>query len=306
MTRRVVFALCVLAVGAGAARVARADSSLGGAFILPGYGARAWGMAGAVAARIDDESAVDWNPAGISRARRSAGLAYVELVPEAFVNQAQASFVMPFGPPPDTETGVSHHAAGAMFTNLSADLGAGLTYQENHLRVAYAWSPQPLASFGFAGSVFFSQTDVANFDGWGTAFDLAGRLSLSRNWTFALVGRDVFSRYSYDDDRDYKKETQYVVGLSRQNFYGIDLETDVVYVHEGWHRALLGAETHYLFGYVALRGGVGLWSAGDARATYSFGASARALDRLFVHYGAQIDDEDAFGTMHRFSLAVRL
>ena len=305
--RRVALAVaCVLAVCAGEASRARADSSLGGAFLLPGYGARAWGMAGAIAARIDDESAVEWNPAGMSRAHRSAGLAYVELVPESFVTQAQATFVMPFGPPPDPETGVSHHAAGAMFTNFNADLGDGFTYQENHLRLAYAWSPQPLASFGFAGSVFYSQSDVANFDGWGTAFDLGGRLSLTQDWTFALVGHDVFSRYSYDDDRDYKKETQYVVGLARQDLYGVDLEVDVVYVHEGWHRALFGAETQYIFGYVALRGGVGMLSAGDARTTYSFGASARAADRLFVHYGAQIDEEDAFGTMHRFSLAVRL
>ncbi len=273
---------------------------------MPGYGARAWGMSGAVIARIDDESAVEWNPAGLTRAHRTAGLSYVELVPESFVNQAQATFVTPFRGVRDPETGVVRHAAGAMFTNLSADLGNGETYQENHLRLAYAWSPQPLLSFAVGGQAFMSRSGVANFDAWGTAVDFAGRVAITPAWSLALVGRDVFSRYSYNDNQNYHKDSRYVVGLARQNFLGVDLEADVEYVHEGWDRARFGAETKYLFGYVALRGGMAVLSAGDRRNTYSFGASAQAARRFFVHYAANLDEEDAFGTMHRFSLAVGL
>jgi hypothetical protein len=290
---------------AAAATGARADSSEGGAFMLPGYGARAAGMAGAVVARIDDEGAVDWNPAGVARARRTIGLAYVELVPEAFVSQAQAVFVTPMGSRRDPETGVSRHAGGAMLSTLSADLGNGDTYRENHLRLAYAWSAQPMVSLAFGGQGFMSRSGVAGFDAWGTAVDIAGRLSITPTWSCAVVGRDVFSRYSYEDKRNFTKDPQYVIGLARENLHGVSLEADLVYVHEGWHTARVGAETAYVFGCVALRGGAEFRSAGARRESYAFGASVRA-QQLFVHYAVTLDDEDALGTMHRFSLAVGL
>jgi hypothetical protein len=303
--KRVAALLCVL-VTAVLPRLSRADSSTGGAFMLPPYGARAWGMAGAVIARIDDESAVDWNPAGIARCPRTAGVGYVELVPDAFVTQAQAAYVEPLGRERDRETGVIRHAAGAMFTSLSFDVGAGQTYVENHLRLAYAYSPQPLVSLAIGAQGFAARSGVTGFDAWGTSVDLAARLALTRAWSFAVVGRDPFSRYSFDDGRDSSKEAQYVIGLARSDPRGIDLEVDFVYVHEGWLRTLVGAETRYLFGLVALRGGVALRSVGETRTAYSFGTSVRAAGRLFVHYGATLDEEDAFGTVHRFSLAVRL
>lgn len=306
MTRvRALVALACMNAAMFAAGAAHADSSEGGAFILPGYGARAWGAGGAVVARIDDESAVDWNPAGMARAARMAGAGYVELVPNSLLNQAQVVYVMPFGSDRDSETGVSRHAAGAMFTNISADVGAGETYSENFLRLAYAYSPQPVVTVGIAGQGFISRSGVPGFDGWGTSIDLAARLAISVNWSLAMVGRDVFSRYTYNDGNDYNKEPQYVLGLAREHVFGLALEGDIVYVHDGWLRAMLGAETPYLFDAVALRGGMTWYGSGETRTTYSFGASVRA-GRLLVHYAATVDNEDAFGTLHRFSLGVGL
>ena len=299
-------ALAMAALCALLPATASADSSEGGAFMLPGYGARAWGMAGAVIARIDDESAVDWNPAGLPLAQRAAGLAYVELVPESFVTQAQAVFVTPIGSMREPGSRAARHAAGMMLSTLSLDLGNGDTYRENHVRLAYAWCPEPLVSFAFAGQVFMSRSGVADFDAWGTAVDMAARLAVSRKWTVAVVANDVFSRYSYSDDRDQHKDTWYRAGLARQGLHGVSVEADIVYLHEGWQRAMLGVETDYLFGVLALRGGFAGYSAGEQRHSYSFGASARAAGRLLVHYAATVDEEQAMGTTHRFSLAVRL
>ena len=63
-----------------------------------------------------------------------------------------------------------------------------------------------------------------------------------------------------------------------------------------------GAETEYFFSHVALRGGVAWLRAGESRTVPSFGISARA-SRLTLHYGATLDEEDAFGRTHRVSLA---
>jgi hypothetical protein len=282
-----------------------ADSSLGGPFIRPLYGARAWGMAGAVIARIDDESAVDWNPAGISQAARGAGVSAVELVPDAFLTQAQAAFAMPLGHSRNTETSVSRHAVGALYTNLSADIGAGETYSENHLRLAYAYSPQPVVTFAVAGNVALASSGVDHFDAWGTSVDMAVKLRVTRAWTLALVGRDAFSRYTFEDGRDNHKERQYVAGIAHSVPGGLDLEADFVYVHDGWLRTMVGAETPYFFDRLALRSGVAILSAGEGRAQYGFGASVRATQHLLLHYAANLDDENAFGTTHRLSLSVR-
>lgn len=284
---------------------ARADSSQGGPFVLPLYGARAWGMAGAVIARIDDESAVDWNPAGIAQAARGAGVSAVELVPDAFLTEAQAVYVMPLGSVRNAETGVARHAVGAMYTNLSADVGAGETYSENHLHLAYAYSPQPVVTFAIAGNAALASSGVNNFDAWGTGVDMAVKLRVSPAWSLAFVGRDAFSRYTFEDGRDEKKERQYVAGIAHHIPGAIDLEADFVYVHDGWLRTMVGAESPYIFDRVALRTGIAIRTVGEGRAQYAFGASVRATRNLFLHYAASLDDETAFGTTHRFSLGVR-
>lgn len=304
-TRRahIVFALALAATTLIASR-AHADSSLGGPFVLPLYGARAWGMAGAVIARIDDESAVDWNPAGISEAVRTAGISGVQLVPGASLNQAQAVFVMPLGNTRNAETDVVRGAIGAMYTNISADVGVGESYSENHLRIAYAYSPQPVVTFAIAGKAALARSGVNNFDAWGTGVDMAVKLRMSPDWSIALVARDAFSRYTFEDGRDDKKERQYVAGIAHHIPGAIDLEVNSVYVHDGWLRTMVGAESPYIFDRLALRSGLAIRTVGESRLQYAFGASVRATRNLVLHYAANLDDETAFGTTHRFSLGV--
>ena len=303
MTKRFV-AMCAMVVFAlGSAPRVRAESSQGGAFQLPFYGARGWGMAGAFVARVDDESSIDWNAAGLGHASRTAGASYFQLVEGISVGQSQLVYTMPLGTTRH-ETGVARHAAGAMYTNLSTDVAGGESYSENHVRLAYAFTPEPLVSFGIAASGFMSRSGVPGFDAWGTSFDISGTLSLSRAWSLAAVARDAFSRYSYDDARDYEKEPQYMTGLSWQGSH-VAAEVDVVRSYGAWTRVSAGAETEYFFSHVALRGGVAFLSGGESRSIPSFGVSVRA-NRLDVHYGASFDEEEALGNTHRISLAVRI
>ncbi len=281
-----------------------AESSTGGAFLLSGYGARAAGMSGAVSAVIDDESAIDWNPARISLSPRTAGASFVQLVPGASLDQAQIAFVAPLTPP---ENGVARHGIGVMLTNLSADIAGAESYSENQLRAAYAFSPQPLVTVAIAGQLFFAQSGVSGFDAWGSSVDFAGRLSLTRNWELGIVGRDLFSRYTFDDGHDARKEHRVVLGIATRSIPMITVSADAVRQYATWSAGLLGVETDYIFSHLSLRAGAAVRRAGESRTSVSFGASLRAFEqRLVVHYAATLDDETAFGTTHRFGLAVRI
>jgi hypothetical protein len=302
-TRALIFAAIVSAVAPAGVR---AESSQGGAFLLPAYGARGWGMAGAFVVRADDESAVDWNPAGMATAPRTVGASYLQLVEGVSAGQSQLVFTMPLSTARD-ELNSARHVAGAMLTHFSADIIGGESYSENHLRLAYAFTPEPLVSFGLAASGFLSSSGVDGFDAWGTSFDVTGKLSLSRAWSTAVVVRDAFSRYSYDDGHDFKKEPNYILGVAWQRESHLAVEVDVTRSYGGWTRLAFGAETHYFYSYVALRGGLAWLTSDELRAIPSFGVSVQALsNRLALHYGASIDEEEAFGITHRASLAFRI
>ena len=303
MTPRIRIIAVVLALAIAVAGRAAAESSQGGAFKLPAYGARAWGMGGAFVAVADDESAVDWNPAGIAHAGRVVGASYLQLMEGVSAGQSQLVYAMPLTRSRQ-ETGAATHAAGAMLTNFSADISGGETYSENYLRLAYAFTPEPLVSFGLGISAFMSSSGVDGFDAWGTAVDFGGTLSLSQKWRVALVGRDLFSRYNFDDGHDYKKEPEYIVGVARESG-PLALAADVVRSYGNWARVSAGAETEYFFSHVALRGGVAWLSSAEPRTIPSFGVSVK-VDRLSLHYGASIDDDEALGNTHRVSLAVRI
>jgi hypothetical protein len=144
MKIRALIMMLVLAVVAAWSGRAAAESSQGGAFKLPAYGARAWGMGGAFVVLADDESAVDWNPAGLAHARRAAGASYLQLMEGVSAGTSQLVFVMPLTDARH-ETGAATHAVGAMLTNFTVDVaGSDETYSENYLRVAYAFTPEPL------------------------------------------------------------------------------------------------------------------------------------------------------------------
>jgi hypothetical protein len=275
-----------------------APASTGGAFIVPGYGARAWGMAGAVSAVVDDESAADWNPSRIGLSPRSVSLSYVNLVPGVTAPLSQAAFVTPLGPLKD---GAVHHSLGVIVTDFSPSIESA-DYSENTLRVAYAITPEPFISFGIAGQLLHSSSDLPGFGAWGSSFDFGGRLSLSENWEVAAVAKDLFSRYNFDDGYDARRESRVVVGVASRSLPMMVLSADAVRQYATWSNILFGAESDYLFDHVALRAGIALRRAGESRTSYAFGASAR-VSRLVLHYAANIDDETALGTTHQVTVA---
>lgn len=309
MTRRVlnIALLCTLLTPG----VVWSGASEGGAFRLPGYGARAWAMGGAAVTILNDESSIYWNPALLSGVSGDmAGASYINLVEGATARQSELAYVRILSPHNDDfGLPVHRHVVGAMYTNVSLDIAGGESYSENHVRLAYAYTPEDLITFAATMRVFFSTSGVDNFGAVGTSVDGSARMRLSHDLTLAMVARDAFSRYSYDyaDGRnlDFQLQRGYTIGLGYKRLPRVAVEGDLVFDNDGVARSVLGAESDYILDHLALRAGMAHLRSGDTRVVPYFGFGLRA-SRLTLHYNANLDSEDALGATHRFSLSVTL
>ena len=297
--------LLVVAMLATAA-AAHADYSVGGAFRHPGYGARAWGMGGAAIATVDDESAVYWNPAMLALVRgNTIGASYVNLVQGTTSRQSQLAYVHVIARNRGEGGRESaRHVAGLLYTNINLGIAESNSYNENLLRLVYAFTPEHFISFGFSFEAFFSTSDVDNFGGKGTTVDGSVRLQLTEYTTVGLVVRDAFSRYSFEDGADFQKERNWALGIGFAGLPFVALEGDAVYDHGGVSRLVAGAETEYILGHLALRAGASSLRSGTSRTVLHAGLSVRALEeRLNLHYNYNLDEASAFEDTHRFTLS---
>jgi hypothetical protein len=265
-------------------------------------------MGGAAVATVCDEGAVYWNPAMLSLLpSRLVGASYVNLVAGATARQSQLAYarIIKTSEQDDVRGAVARHAVGALYTNLMLDIQGGKSYDENTLRVAYAYTPDYFISFGVAGEVFVSSSGVPGFDAVGSSVDAALRLQLLEELTLGFIARNAFSRFSYDDGTDFNREREFVIGASTSAVYRTALEGDLVFAYGGLSRAIVGGETEYFFDLLALRAGFAVFNSGESRYVpyLGFGLS---LDRFKLHYNANLDDENAFEDTHRFSLSVAM
>lgn len=290
----------------GTAVPAFAGYSSGGGFTAPGYGARAWGMGGAAVAFGSDEAATYWNPALLSLiGSHRIGLAYVDLVPGA---EARNSFLAYAGPlkQGDADTpglGFASHAMGALYGNLVLELSDGQKYMENSLLLAYSYSPEYFVSFGVGMDVFFSSSDVGGFDAKGTSFTAGLRLALTPRISVGLVARNVFSRILFDSGGDDELDRSFTLGAAYTVMDDVVIEGDLVGAFGGLARAVAGCEGRFFSDVLAVRAGISAVTAGENRALPHAGMGV-LVRKVQLDYNANFDSGEAFGTTHRFSLAV--
>jgi len=286
-----------------------AQASVGGAFRQPGYGARVWAMGGAGSATVGDESAIYWNPAMLALLPKDAiGFSYVNLVPGTKAQQSQFAYAKILSSNGSDEGHrTTRHVIGILYTNLRLGINDDNRYTENLLRASYAFSPDHFITFGASMEGFFSSSSVDNFGALGTTVDAAIRLNLTRRTTVAVVARDLFSRYSYDDGRDFKKDRGFVLALGYHALRNLKLEGDAWWNYGKISRYILGAETDYLLGHLALRAGVASLRTVEPRTVPYAGIGVRLIkSHVNIHYTVNMDNEAALEDTHRFTLSILL
>ncbi len=290
----------------GLAVPAFAGYSSGGGFSAPGYGARAWGMGGAAVAFGSDEAATYWNPALLSLlGSHRIGLSYVDLVPGA---DARNSFLAYAGPLKKGDVDApgldfAAHAMGVLYGNLMLELSDGQKYTENSLLLAYSYSPEYFVSFGVGMDLLFSSSDVGGFDAKGTAFTAGLRLALSRRISVGFVARNIFSRLLFDSGGDDELGRSFTLGAAYTIMHGVVVEGDLVGAFGGLARAVAGCEGKFFSDVLAVRGGISSVTAGENRVLPHLGLGV-LVRNVQLDYNANFDSGEAFGTTHRFSLAV--
>jgi len=306
MTRRLAYAVIILAVLAPATVALAGDYSSGGAFTAPAYGARQWGMAGAAVARGADEGSVDWNPALLSLIKQNrVGFSYIDLIEGADAKQTYFAWAQILKRGQTDEPGLEFnvHTVGLVFSNLGITLADGQSYDENVLRLAYTWAPRYFFSIGASFGVFFSDTAVPGFGGDGTALDVGGRLSILRGTTVALAVRNAMSRVDYEDGLNISLDRVVTLGVAHDHHGWLGVEGDLVIAHSGFSRVAVGAEAMLFERLLQLRGGLAAFNTGAAR-TVPYAGLGIEFSKFRLDYNANLDTEDAFGKTHRFSLGI--
>jgi hypothetical protein len=299
--------LCVaLVLAIGRADPARAEYSVGGSFAAPGYGASAWGMGGAAVASITNEGAAYWNPAMLSLiGERRLGLSYTNIVPDTDTRLSYVAYAQAIKRAPTDEPGIDYavHAVGAIYGNLRVELSDGQTYNENTLRLAYAYCPEYFISFGLSLTGLFSSSEVADFGANGSTLDASVRIALTKNLTTAVVARNVFSQGEFDDGISLSLPRAFTMGLAYGGIRGLLVEADVETQFGNLSRMVAGGEYALYRDMVAVRAGLASVMVGENRALAYLGLGAH-VRMVYLDYAASFDGEEAFSNTHRFSLGI--
>jgi hypothetical protein len=265
-------------------------------------------MGGAAIAFGSDESATYWNPALLSFiGSRRIGLSYIDLVPGAGARHSFLAFASPLkqGPVDAPGLGFSEHAMGALYGNLMLELSDGRKYTENSLLLGYSYSPEYFVSLGVGVNLLHASSDVDGFGAKGTAFTAGLKVSLKERLTVGIVARNAFSRILYDSGEDYSLERSFALGAAYRATERVVIEGDLVGAFGGLARAALGCEGSFFSNVLALRAGISALTAGENRALPHMGIGVQ-VRRVQLDYNANFDSGEAFGSTHRFSLAVGL
>jgi hypothetical protein len=299
-----------VALGAlAAAPSAASDFSTGGAFLPLGHGARAYALGGAGVALIRDDSAVYWNPANIAWASTRNGLTFMhaEILPsvnDAYNTLSYGRAVGPrLGEPGQIER-PTRWGVGVFFSHMGFDFESGKTWSENLILVGGSYAVTNYASVGIGLKVLRALNDFDTANATGAGLDLGLTVVVFENLTASLVGRDVWTRVSWDTSKWETLAPAVTLGFEYRPVRRWAAVGDFILRESAVQRGAAGLEWQAFRDLLWLRAGATVVIPGGSR-TYPSAGIGLHYRSFFLDYAASFDEESALETGHRASLRVQ-
>lgn len=303
-SRRARVLLLLAALPVGTARAA--DFSTGGSFLPLGHGARAYALGGVGVAVLRDDEAVYWNPANLAwlGSRNGVTLMHADILPGVDDGYDSASFARSHG----QRLGVNSQAIrptrwgyGLFLSHFGFDFTSGATWSESVVQGGVAMAVNNFASVGLGVKGLFLSNDFDAAGASGAGFDLGISVLLVDHITGSVVGRDVFTRISWDTAKWETVSPSVTLGFEYRPARRWTSEVDFVLREGTAQRAAAGLEWQAFRNLLWLRGGLTMVTPGGRR-TYPSTGAGLAFSHFVLDYGVSFDAEDALQDGHRVSL----
>jgi len=283
-----------------------ADFSTGGSFLPLGHGGRAYALGGVGVAVLRDDEAVYWNPANLAwlGSRNGVTLMHADSRPGVDDGYDTASFARAHG----QRLGENSQAIrptrwgyGLFLSHFGFDFTSGASWSESVVQGGVAMAVNNFTSVGLGVKGLFLANDFDAAGASGAGFDLGVSVLLVDKITASLVGRDVFTRVSWDTAKWETLSPSVTLGFEYRAARRWTSEVDFVLREGTAQRAAAGLEWQAFRNLLWLRGGLTLVTPGGRR-TYPSTGAGLAFSHFVLDYGVAFDAEDALQDGHRVSL----
>jgi len=285
---------------------AASDFTSGGSFLPLGHGARAHALGGAGTGLLRDDSAAYWNPANLAWLGHRNGITvmHADILPGVDDGYDTASFARSRGErlgEPTQRIRPTRWGYGLFFSHLGFDFASGNGWAENVVQVGLGAAVNNFATVGIGVKGLFLGNDFDSGGASGAGFDLGVAVLLVDDITAAVVGRDVWTRLSWDTSKWETLAPSVTLGFEYRPGARWTGEVDFVLREGTAQRAAVGLEWQAFRDLLWLRGGLTVVTPGGRRTFPSAGAGV-GLSHFVLDYGVSFDGEDDFEEGHRISL----
>lgn len=298
----------------GGARADEGGWGIAGAFAGLGSDARGASLGGALAACVNDASAIHWNAARLVELDEPAvAVGFADLYGLGLVRQTAFQIAWPRrGRTFAWEAGrlqTGRQPAGSAIglglnaSRVSLDPGS---YAEYDLALAYARRAPWDLSWGLTGHALLVRADLEEVGATGLSVDLALARPFGPRLAGALVLRSLFSQLDWDNDRSESLVPTAQLSAALSLGRPLALPASLLWDLEVGRlvQASAGAEWKPRGEAIALRGGLAWRDDGEeARLQGALGAGV-AWQGIRFDYGLALEREE-LGDTHRFSVHYR-
>jgi hypothetical protein len=193
---------------------------------------------------------------------------------------------------------------GLFFSHMGFDFESGRRWSENVILLVCAYAVTNYASVGAGLKVLRLLNDFEAAGATGAGLDLGVTVVILERLTAALVGRDLWTRVSWDTSKWETLAPAVTLGFEWRPFDRWAAIGDFVLRESAVHTAAAGLEWQAFRELLWLRGGATVLMPGSQR-TYPSAGIGLHYHAFFLDYAVSFDEESSLETGHRASLRVQ-